>query len=277
MIGKSAGDNAYSKLKNNLPDLWSRPLARALIFAASVFAQGRGGPPPVPKTAKESAPVDLTGYWVSVVTEDWRWRMVTPIKGDFAGVPLNPAGRKIGNAWDPAKDEAAGEQCRAYGAPAIMRVPGRVHITWQDDSTLKIETDSGTQTRLLHFTGKPPEGTQPSWQGYSQANWERPVRGEGISLAALGAYREGNKSRSLEVVTTQLRPGYLRKNGAPYSANVVVNEFYDLSTEPNGDTWFHVTTIVKDPQYLEEPFVTSTDFKKQHDATGWNPSQCTSR
>jgi hypothetical protein len=247
------------------------------LIPASVFAQGRGGPPPVPKTAKEAAPVDLTGYWVSVVTEDWRWRMVTPIRGDFAGVPLNPAGRKIGNAWDPAKDEAAGEQCRAYGAPAIMRVPGRVHITWQDDSTLKIETDSGTQTRLLHFTGKPPDAAQPTWQGYSQANWERPVRGEGISLAALGAYREGNKSRSLEVVTTQLRPGYLRKNGAPYSANVVVNEFYDLSNEPNGDTWFHVTTIVKDPQYLEEPFVTSTDFKKQPDASGWNPSPCTSR
>jgi hypothetical protein len=253
----------------------------AALIPASLYAQGapggrggRGGPP---KTAKESAPVDLTGYWVSVVTEDWRWRMVTPIKGDFAGVPLNPAGRKIGEAWDPAKDEAAGEQCRAYGAPAIMRVPGRVHITWQDDSTLKIETDSGTQTRLLHFTGNPPDDVNPSWQGYSQANWERPVRGEGLPLAGLGAVREGTKGRSLEVVTTQLRPGYLRKNGAPYSANTVVNEFYDLSKEPNGDTWFHVTTIVKDPQYLDEPFVTSTDFKKQPDAAGWNPSPCTSR
>lgn len=251
------------------------------LIPATVFAQGppggrggRGGPPP---TAKQAAPVDLTGYWVSVVTEDWRWRMVTPIRGDFAGVPLNAAARKIGDAWDPAKDEAAGEQCRSYGAPAIMRVPGRVHITWQDDNTLKVETDAGTQTRLLHFTGKPAADATPSRQGYSQANWERPVRGEGESLAALGAYREGNKGRSLEVVTTQLRPGYLRKNGAPYSANVVVNEFFDLSKEPNGDTWFHVTTIVKDPQNLDEPFVTSTDFKKQPDAAGWNPSPCTSR
>ena len=280
MKHKSAGDNAYS---TKTLDLWSRPSACALLvllsalIPANAFAQGRGGRGGPPKTAKESAPVDLTGYWVSVVTEDWRWRMVTPIKGDFAGVPLNPAARKIGEAWDPAKDEAAGEQCRPYGAPAIMRVPGRVHITWQDDSTLKIETDSGTQTRLLHFTGNPPADGTPSWQGYSQANWERPVRGEGISLAALGAYREGNNSRSLEVVTTHLRPGYLRKNGAPYSANAVVNEFYDLSKEPNGDTWFHVTTIVKDPQYLDEPFVTSTDFKKQPAAAGWNPSPCTSR
>jgi hypothetical protein len=251
------------------------------VMLPALFAQGppggRGGPPPVPKTAREAAPVDLTGYWVSVVSEDWRWRMVTPIKGDFAGVPLNPAGRKLGEAWDPAKDEAAGEQCKAYGAAALMRIPGRAHITWQDDNTLKIETDAGTQTRLLHFTGKAPENAKPSWQGYSSANWEKPVRGEGLPLAGLGAYREGNKGRSLEVVTTQLRPGYLRRNGAPYSANTVVDEFYDLSTEPNGDVWFHVTTIVKDPQYLEEPFVTSTDFKKQPDASGWAPSQCTAR
>ena len=140
--------------------------------------------------------------------------MVTPIKGDFASIPLTPAGRKLGNEWDPAKDEAAGEQCRSYGAPAIMRVPGRVHITWQDDNTLKVETDAGTQTRLFHFDGKPPEGAKPSWQGYSAANWERPVRGSGLPLAGLGAVREGTHGRSLEVVTTQLRPGYLRKNGA---------------------------------------------------------------
>jgi hypothetical protein len=250
--------------------------ALSLLAPAILHAQGRGGPPPAPQTAKEAAPVDLTGYWVSVVTEDWRWRMVTPIKGDFAAVPVNAEARKIGNAWDPAKDEAAGEQCRSYGAPAIMRVPGRVHISWQDDNTLKMETDAGTQTRLFHFEGK-PDGGKPSWQGYSAANWERPVRGTGVPLAGLGAVREGTKGRSLEVVTTQLRPGYLRKNGIPYSANTVLNEYYDLSKEPNGDTWFHVTTIVKDPQYLDEPFVTSTDFKKQPDAAGWNPSPCTSK
>src|ERR1700709_223645 len=113
-------------------------LAVLSIFTpACLEAQGRGGPPVPPKTAKEAAPVDFTGYWVSVVTEDWRWRMVTPIKGDFASIPLNATGRAVGNAWDPAKDEAAGEQCKAYGAPAIMRIPGRLHITWADDNTLQ--------------------------------------------------------------------------------------------------------------------------------------------
>lgn len=251
------------------------------IGASGLNGQGRGAPgrgaQAPPPTPQAGAPVDFTGYWVSVVTEDWRWRMVTPAKGDFAGIPLNAEGRKLGEAWNPAKDEADGNQCKAYGAPAIMRIPGRLHITWQDDSTLKIETDAGTQTRLFHFGGKPPQGGQPSWQGYSVAQWEAPLRGAGNPQAGLGATREGTRGRSLEVVTTELRPGYLRKNGPPYGAGTVLNEYFDLSKERNGDTWFVVTTVVQDPQYLEEPFVTSTNFKKIPDAAGWNPAPCSAR
>src|SRR4249920_2701265 len=127
-------------------------LATLLSASALVNAQGRGQQ--APASARAAAPVDFTGYWVSVVTEDWRWRMVTPVKGDFASIPFNADGRKVGDAWDPAKDETAGEQCRAYGAGGIMRRPGRLHITWQDDNTLRVDTDEGTQTRLFHFDGK---------------------------------------------------------------------------------------------------------------------------
>ena len=251
----------------------------ALVAAATAYAQLGPAPakPKPPRSAKEAAPVDFTGYWVSVVTEDWRWRMVTPIKGDFASIPLNAAGRAAGNAWDPAKDEAAGEQCKSYGAPALMRIPGRLHITWADDNTLQIDADQGTQTRLLHFGGKPVAGTAPSWQGYSVAQWEPPVRGVQSPQQGLGATREGARGRSLEVVTTQLRPGYLRKNGPPYSSGTVLKEFFDLSVERNGDPWFVVTTIVEDPQNLTEPFVTSTNFKKQRDAAGFNPAACSAR
>src|SRR2546426_1100194 len=173
-----------------------------LLLPGVTHAQGRGQAPASPRAA---APVDFTGYWVSVVTEDWRWRMVTPAKGDFASIPLNAEGRKVGEAWDPAKDEAAGEQCKAYGAGGIMRLPGRLHITWQDDNTLRIDTDEGTQTRLFHFDGKPPENSQRSWQGYSAANWEKPPRGPGTPAPGLGAVRVGTQGRSLEVVTTGLR------------------------------------------------------------------------
>jgi hypothetical protein len=251
----------------------------AWVAIATAYAQLGPAPakPKPPRSAKEGAPVDFTGYWVSVVTEDWRWRMVTPIKGDFASIPLTPAGRAVGNSWDPAKDEAAGEQCKSYGAPAVMRIPGRLHITWADDNTLQIDTDQGTQTRLLHFVGKPPERGTNSWQGYSVAQWEPPVRGPQSPQQGLGATREGARGRSLEVVTTQIRPGYLRKNGPPYSANTVLKEFFDLSVERNGDSWFVVTTIVEDPQNLAEPFVTSTNFKKQKDATGFAPTPCSAR
>lgn len=251
-------------------------LASSVLVDAQGPPGGRGAAPP--RSAREAAPVDFTGYWVSVVTEDWRWRMVTPAKGDFAGVPLTPAARKIGRGWDPAKDEAAKEQCKAYGAAAIMRVPGRLHITWQDDETLMIETDAGMQMRLLHFRGRAAE-SRPSWQGNSVAQWEGIVRGTGTPdfLPIALNPREGTRGRSLEVVTTNLRPGYLRRNGVPYSARTTVREYYDLFTERNSDVWFTVTTIVEDPENLTEPFVTSTNFKKQADANGWNPRPCTAR
>jgi len=220
---------------------------------------------------KDGDAFDMTGYWVSIVTEDWRFRMVTPPKGQFGGVPLNAEGRKVAAAWDPAKDEAAGNQCKAYGAAAIMRVPGRLHITWDNDTTMKIEADAGTQTRVFHFGGVVPQGTEPaspaSWQGYSIAGWEYAAGG------AKGAPRTGN----LRVVTTNLKPGYLRKNGVPYGANTVVTEWYDRIKATNGDDWLVVSTEVRDPQYLTMPFITSTHFKKQPDAAGWAPEPCSAR
>ena len=109
-----------------------------------------------PQTPRAAAPQDLTGYWVSIVTEDWRFRMIVPDKGDYASVPLNPEGKKVADTWDPAKDQADGNACRSYGAAGLMRVPGRVHISWKDDNTLQVDTDSGTQTRLFHFGGSAP-------------------------------------------------------------------------------------------------------------------------
>jgi hypothetical protein len=234
--------------------------------AARVDAQrGRGaGAGGEQATPRQAAPVDLTGYWVSVVSEDWRYRMVTPAKGDTGGVPLNAEGQRIAREWDPARDAAAGEACRAYGAPGLMRLPGRLHITWQDDRTLRIETDSGTQTRLLHFGGAPTADDR-TWQGFSTVAWDG-VQGGG----APGAPRWG----SLRVVTTQLRPGYLRRNGVPYSENTVLTEYFDLHQGPRDSTWITVTTIVNDPKYLGQEFITSTDVRKEPDGSKWNPTPC---
>jgi len=270
---------------------WSASLSGERVAGGA--QRGRGGPPPTPPTAQAGAPIDLTGYWVSVVTEDWRYRMVTPKKGDFASVPLNDEGRKVVEAWDPAKDVASGNECKAYGAAGIMRVPGRVHLTWQDDTTLKIETDAGQQTRLLHFGESQPPAGEAGWQGYSMATWEiagGPPRGGGgggggvgvitarggaPGLDARGGPPAPPRGGSLKVVTTHLKAGYLRKNGVPYSEGTTLTEYYDRHTEPNGDQWFTVTTIVDDPRYLQQPFITSTDFKKEPNGAKWRPTPCT--
>jgi hypothetical protein len=245
-----------------------------LTFGANLYAQGRGGPPPgPPPVPKAAAPIDLTEYWVSLITEDWRFRMVTPPKGDYTSVPVNAEGRKVADAWDPAKDEASGEQCKAYGAAGIMRLPTRLHITWQDDNTLKLETDAGTQTRMFRFGA--PQSQGGDWQGVSTATWDRPGSPFGFPFG-LGA-RGGPVGGSLKVVTTKMKPGYLRKNGVPYSANAVLTEYYDRFDVPGGDSLLVVITEVNDPMYLSAPFWTSTHFKKQSDASGWNPTPCSAR
>ncbi len=231
---------------------------------------GRGGAP----TGRVGARFDPTGYWVSLVTEDWRYRMFTPPRGDYGGIPLNDAGRAKADAWDPAKDEAAGEQCRAYGAGGVMRLPTRLHITWRDDVTLQIETDAGTQTRLVFFG--PPQGQGGDWQGVSVGTWEYPT-------AVLPSFSPGVRSRgplpsaSLKVVTTRMKPGYLAKNGVPYGANAVLTEYYDRLDVPGGDSLLVVKQELVDPENLGSSYWVSPHFKKQNDAGGWNPTPCAAR
>ncbi len=249
-------------------------LALLIVFAAvhdaSAQGQGRGrgaGPAGPPPTARASAPKDIAGYWVSVVTEYWHLRMTVPPKRDYSMLPLNAEARKIADAWDIAKDKAEADQCKGYGAPAIMRVPGRLYIHWVDDNTLQVDIDSGTQTRLFRFGGAAaPAAQAPDWQGSSVAAWE------GLSGRGRGVPPKG--TGQLRVRTTNLRAGYLRKNGVPYSANATLEEYFDNFTEPNGDNWLVVTSILTDPQYLTQPYATTVPFKKIPDRSGWDPTPC---
>ena len=230
-------------------------------------AQGRGRGAQPPATARAAAPFDPTGYWVAVITEDWRWRMVTPAKGDYQSIPINAAAQKAADAWDPAKDEAAGEQCKGYGAPGLMRGPTRLNISWLDDNTLKVETDYGIQTRLLRFGTQKPSGGAPSWQGDSLAEWQGGGRGRG---------GEGG-SGTLVVRTSNLRPGYLRKNGVPYSASTMMTEYWDLITEPSGEQRLLMLLIVEDPMYLQQPWTVPVHFKKEPNGSKWDPTPCSAK
>ena len=252
--------------------------AMALVFAtlmyAGVLAQGRGGAasPSAPPTPRAAAPIDLTGYWVAIISEDWRWRMITPARGDYASIPLTSAGLQLADTWDPAKDEAAGEQCRGYGAPGVMRGPTRLHITWLDDDTLKLETDYGIQTRLFEFGTAPPAAGAPTWQGATTAEWVM-AAAAGRGQGAAAAERFG----SMKSVTRRLKPGYLRKNGVPYSSNAVFTEYWDVHMLPSGDRWMVVTNTVDDAANLQIPWITSLHFKKERDGSRWDPTPCSAK
>ena len=265
----------------------SRARAMALAAAGLVIAmlamrgegQGQGQANQPPSSPRAAAPFDPTGYWSSLITQNWRLRMVPPARGDYIGIPISAAGKKAADAWDLAKDEAAGNQCKAYGAPGLMNLPTHLRITWQDDNTLRVDTDYGTQTRLLRFAppqgrgvpspsrggnGTPQEARKRSWQGNSVAAWASRRGGRGGAPSA----------RYLRITTTDLLSGYLRKNGVPYGENASLVEYVDLFREPNGAALIVWTAVVDDPVNLETPYIISSQFKKQPDGSRWDPTPC---
>jgi hypothetical protein len=140
-----------------------------------------------------------------------------------------------------------------------MRMPTRLRIDWDDDSTLEIRTDAGRQLRRLQFTDTPDRAGAGDWQGVSTAEWQ--LHG-----------RSGNGT--LKVVTTGMRAGYFRKNGVPYGENAVLTEYMDLLTQHDGSEWLVVLSVLDDPDYYSEPIVTSTNFRRDDDADAWNPGDC---
>ncbi len=269
------------------------------IAIATVFgqvytpAQAQQAPAPAgPPTGQTQAGFDLTGVWVSIVTEEWRWRMVTPHKGDFDTIPITDEARTVGNAWDPAKDTADGNACRAYGAIGIMRIPARFRFSWQDANTLKMEVDAGQQTRLFRVGNdvQVPAGST-DFQGFSTARWLRPggldpaaaqARGGGAFGAFVPAApgRAGNapppvpRGGTLLIRTVNMKSGYLRKNGLPYSDNATMTEYYNTHRTPDGNQWLTVTQLVRDPRFIQGEYVSNWHYRKEPDASKWRPTPC---
>jgi hypothetical protein len=225
----------------------------------------------------------MTGYWVSLITDDWRYRMLTPPRGNVDYLPITAQGRSVTDTWDPGKDDAAGERCKGYGAGGIMRLPARLHVTWDDENTLRMDIDTGIQTRRFFFAGTQVDASQASarqatLQGYSVARWELPGGGgRGPAAAPAQANSTSGRPGQLRVVTTRLRPGYVRKNGVPYGANAVITEYFVRLLDTGGQEYLAVTTTVDDSTYFQPPYVKTYQFKKQSDATGWNPTPCVAK
>jgi hypothetical protein len=240
----------------------------AAVYAASLAAQQT--PTPAPRTPLAAAPIDLTGNWVSVVTEDWLWRMTTPRKGDYTSIPLSDEGRRVADQWDPSTDGS----CKAYGAGGLRRIPTRLRVSWRGDDTLSVETDAGQQTRLLRFDRQQTPGAR-SLQGHSLAEWE-PIGGPPVlrNGRAIGAAPGPQRGGTLKVVTTNMSEGWLRKNGVVYSESATLLEYWDRVRFPNGDIWLIVSAVVSDPRYLVNDYTTSMHFKREADGSKWKPTPC---
>jgi hypothetical protein len=238
---------------------------------------GRGGPGPgrggraggPAQTGRAAAPVDLTGYWVSIVTEDWIERMApdSPPSGVAGGGP-GGFGRGGGAAPAPAAP-AKPDPCRVYAAGGSLRVPGRLHITWADDNTLKVDMDAGTQTRLFRFNAPPASGPK-TLQGHSVATWEVGGGGRG-GFGGRGAAPAAPRWGSLKVVTTHMTGGYLLSSRNTYSENAVLTEHFTRHAD-FGVEYFTVTAIIEDG--AGQPRITSSTFKKEPDGSKFAPTGC---
>jgi hypothetical protein len=272
-------------------------ICAAVVLASTPAMRAQQAPAAPPAGLPQRFPaIDLTGTWVSIVTEDWAVRMITPPKGDFESLPLTQAARDAANSFDLAQAESAGRACDAYGAPALLRQPGRIRLSWQDANTLRLEADAGEQTRVLAFAGSSASRGAPSRQGFSVAEWQyaggfNAIRAADPAAAAGRGGRGGGGGRGgrgggrgtmptggkLKVTTSNLTPGLLRKNGVPYSANATMTEYFNEVTEQNGTRWLIVTTVVHDPVNLAVDYITSTNFRKEPDDAKWAPTPCSLR
>ncbi len=238
-----------------------------------------GGFPGAPANARAGAAFDAVGYWAALIVQNWRFRMIVPGRGEYRDVPINRAAKAFADAWDPAAEEAAGKQCEAYGAAALMRQPTRLRIGWQDQDTLQVDTDNGMQTRTLHFKD-PAEGTQiqPSWQGYSRARWQRWMPPPAFFSGPFDETDNTHPYGGLRVDTDHLLAGLLRKNGVPYSERASMREYWQVHRdEPDGDSWMTIATTVQDPVYLTSPYTYNVVFKRESDGSKWDPTPCSLR
>ena len=287
-------------MKHAISGLLVAATIAAVAGARPAAQQAQGAPPPavVPPAPRAAAPIDMTGTWASVITEDWQWRFVTPIVGDYTGVPLNADGDRLARQWNPDADVKAGLACKGFGAAAINRLPTRLQISWVDDNTMRLDFDLGTQSRLVYFDKSRAPGAR-SLQGHAIGEWidlPAPGRGGPAGQAPGGARAgapapaagappagarggravgpAGPRAGGLKIVTTNLLPQYLRQNGVPVSDKAVVTEYLDVVPAPDGTQWLILKTQVDDPTYLSGWYQVSSNFKKEATAAKWSPTPC---
>jgi len=197
----------------------------AVLFATPAFAQ-----------------VDFSGEWAPRFWEDQPERVPGPELGDYLGIPVNDAARARAAAWEGSIQTETEWQCRPHSADYIWRGPSNLKISKEIDPVSREIVAFHAEwlrsvDRPVYLDGRPhPSPNAPhTWAGFSTAHWDGDI---------------------LTIETTHLKEGYVRRNGLPRSDKATLTEHWIR----NGD-FLTVMTIVKDPVYLTEPFVRTTDYE----------------
>lgn len=161
-------------------------------------------------------------------------------------------------------------------SPLFAQFPerGAPPPTGQPGAVIDITGYWVSQTRLLHFGAWKAPGGEPTWQADTVASWQKQAQSRGFAPPQGGPKPGGGGN--LKAVTTHMKAGYLRRNGVPYSDGTILTEYFDR-VELEEVPYLILTSVVNDPQYLSDMFLTSEQFKREPDGSRWNPQPCKAR
>ena len=189
-----------------------------------------------------TAQMDLSGAWGQRFHEDAPERGAGPEIGDYTGLPINDAARRRADAWDAAKWTMPERQCEPHPAdygprgPASLRISSTLDPVSQDVVSWNVTVLWMVQQRTIWMDGRahPSEYAQHTWQGFSTGEWEGDM---------------------LKVTTTHLKEGWVRRNGLPRSSEATMTEYF-----LRHDDYLTLVTVVRDPVYLTEPLVRTSNW-----------------
>jgi len=187
--------------------------------------------------APQSSGLDITGSWNAAGGGGAENELV-----DYAGEPLNEAGRLYALTWNPTMMTTRQQQCAGYEPIRLIERGSRRFWEVRDPFTQKLisigmygQITEGTRTIWMDGRPHPPAYAKHSFLGF-----------------ATGKY-EGNV---LTVYTTHMKRNWIRTpNGVPFSDQATLIEHFIR----HGDRLTYVAALT-DPVYFTEPLVTTADL-----------------
>ncbi len=186
--------------------------------------------------------LDLAGIWQPRFHEDQPERLAGPELGDYLGLPITEGARRFADSWDPSRLTVPEHQCQVHISPYIYRGPLNLRIWEEKDPrtqqvlAIKQYISTYEQTRTIWMDGRrhPSANAAHTWMGFSTGRWV---------------------GDALEVDTSHIKQGWVRRNGVPQSDRARLTERFIR----HGTVLTHISIVI-DPVYLTEPLVKTQNF-----------------